>query len=295
MKLKGMMVLAGKLILLTVLFFVIFSGGGDLLSTGPELPATGQPGAAVLGLLLMSVVDTLVVAVIILHSQWTGWRLALATGFAFYGVMTFMSQIETLWFAPSLEIPLEVIPGFFMQTIPLAVIFVPLAVLILGKWRAPAEPVAMSQEDRLRMPVYEWAWKLALIAGAYLVLYFGFGAMIAWQNPTLRMAYDSGANQDVFSPYRLVPFQILRSALWVGFAVPVVRLLRTRTWGTALIVGLLYALPMNMFHAIPNPFMVDSMRLFHFIETVPSNFIFGVVVVLVLLWHPEHVTKEAPH
>lgn len=51
---------------------------------------------------------------------------------------------------------------------------------------------------------------------------------------------------------------------------------------------------MNMFHALPNPFMADSVRLFHSVETVPSNFIFGVVVVLVLLWYPGHATKEEP-
>jgi hypothetical protein len=73
----------------------------------------------------------------------------------------------------------------------------------------------------------------------------------------------------------LLPLQIIRSALWVLFALPVIRMTRGPAWQIAVLVGLLFALPMNIGHFIPNPIMPDpSVRLSHFIETTSSNFIY---------------------
>ena len=72
----------------------------------------------------------------------------------------------------------------------------------------------------------------------------------------------------------------------VLFALPVIRMARGMRWQVALLVGLLYALPMNMFHFIPNDLMAPSVRLSHFIETASSNFIFGLLVAGLLLWVP---------
>ena len=133
----------------------------------------------------------------------------------------------------------------------------------------------------------ELAVKLAGIAGIYIALYFSFGRMIAWQNPALRDMYDAASYPEIFSLPKMLGLQALRSLLWVLFAWPVLRTLRGRPVTVALIVGLLYALPMNIVHILPNPFMPDpAVRLSHFIETSTSNFIFGLVVVWLL--HRSH-------
>jgi hypothetical protein len=73
----------------------------------------------------------------------------------------------------------------------------------------------------------------------------------------------------------------------VLFALPVIRMARGPSWQVALLVGLLFALPMNIGHFIPNPIMPDpSVRLSHFIETATSNFIFGLFVTWLLGWRP---------
>ena len=47
---------------------------------------------------------------------------------------------------------------------------------------------------------------------------------------------------------------------------------RGSTWQVAVLVGLLFALPMNIGHFIPNPIMPDpSVRLSHFVETTTSS------------------------
>jgi hypothetical protein len=215
----------------------------------------------------------------------------LGIAFALYGVMTFMSQIETAWFGPALGIPANLLPALFMMSLPVALVFVPLAVLILGKWRGPDE----GSNPAVPLPdtVGGWAWRLAAIAVLYLVLYFGFGMLVAWQNPALRSLYGEGANQQVFNFTTLIPFQILRSALWVVFLLPILRMDRGGLWQTAVIAGLWLALPMNMAHAVPNPFMPDpSVRLSHFVETATSNFLFGVAITWLLAWRPVHMTAR---
>lgn len=286
-------VLALKLIALTILYLVTLIVGNAIfvaphISTATMTATDGT--ASLLGMAVVALVDTLIVALVALRSRWGGWRLIFALAFSLYGVMTFMSQIETAWFAPAMTtmaIGPGLIHGLFLQTLPIALVYVPLAVLVLGRGRQP-DPVAPGLA--LGHTPAGWAVRLALIAAAYLALYFGFGAVVAWQNPAVRALYDQGRNPLVFDPARLVPFQLLRSQLWVLFALPVLATLRGSRWQGACIVGLLYALPMNIVHIIPNPIMEPSVRLSHFVETASSNFLFGLVVAGLLLYQPRPVS-----
>jgi hypothetical protein len=291
---KTYLLLVGKILLLTVLYFILSIVGSSFL--GPDLDASsmaGQETFALFGMLVVSLVNTLVVSLIILRSRWGGWRLMLAVAFSLYGVMTFMAQIEAAWFGPVLGIPPEVLPWLLAQSLPIVLIFVPLAVLIWGKAHHPTD--ADDGNTRLQMPWFEWVWKLAVIAVVYVALYFGFGFVVAWQNPELRAMYGNGVNTEVFSYVRLVPWQLARGIMWAMFALPIIRMTRGSVWQVALIVGLLFALPMNIVHILPNPFMPDpSVRLSHFIETASSNFIFGMFVAWLLIWRPQHATELTP-
>ena len=159
-----------------------------------------------------------------------------------------------------------------------------LAVLILGKRKAAtvdAEPNA-----RLIMSPSEWAWKLVVIALAYVILYFTFGYFIAWRNPAVQ-EYYGGIDPGSFvaqmgtvlrnTPW-LVPFQILRAMFWIALALPVIGMMKGRWPETALAVGLLFAVVMNAQLLLPNPFMPEPVRMAHLIETASSNLIFGVFV-----------------
>lgn len=60
----------------------------------------------------------------------------------------------------------------FVMGIPTAFLFVPLSVWVLGKSRAVPE----SEPDRLpNLSVDQWIRKLTVIAGVYVVLYWGAG------------------------------------------------------------------------------------------------------------------------
>jgi hypothetical protein len=209
-------------------------------------------------------------------SEWRGLKLIAGLWIAYFGMAAVMAQIETWYFAPALGIARGLAFSILLRDLILTAVFIPLAVLIMGKISGTSN---RQPNTRLIMPLSQWAWKLPVIAVAYLILYFSFGQFVAWQNPAVREMYGGGTNLEVFAYARLIPFQIFRSMLWVLFTLPAIRFMQTRPWIGAILLGLLLALPMNIAHAIPNPIMPDpSVRLSHFIETATSNFLFGLLI-----------------
>src|SRR6476469_3792648 len=104
-----------KYALLSVCFLVLYLIGSSMFSAGLEQPQSpDQQSQVLLALLLIALIDTFVISLMIVRSVWSGLRLALATMFAWYGTMTFMTQIESTWFGPTLGIGSDMLPGLFL-------------------------------------------------------------------------------------------------------------------------------------------------------------------------------------
>jgi hypothetical protein len=271
-----------RVIALTALLFVSFAVAGALLAPRADGPAPEAGGAAALALLAVCVLDAAVIAYLVLRSRWAGWRLAATVFVSFYGVATFMSQLESAVFITRL--PPGAVPRLFLMGAAVAAPAAALAVLLFGKRRAGAGDPLPS--PRLEMPPSEWAWKLALVAVAYVLLYFTFGYFVAWQEPAVR-AYYGGVDEGAFVAHMrvvlrdtpwLLPFQAARALCWAAFALPVVRMLKGGRPETALAVALLFTVPTNVQLLLPNPFMPEAVRMAHLVETASSNFLFGVLV-----------------
>jgi hypothetical protein len=186
----------------------------------------------------------------------------------------------------------------FLQGLPVAFIFVPLAVIIMGRLR----PLAGGKESPEIAPMLlkEWLWKLGVIYIAYLVVYYLAGYFIAWQNPEVRAFYGAPgdalpffqqmAHIFVTDPW-LTPYQLLRTLIWVAGALFIIRGSRLSLWQTALIVGLVLSVPQNIGHIIPNPMIpLNSVRISHMIETASSTFVFGVIVAWLL--YPKYILRK---
>jgi hypothetical protein len=283
-----------RFIVLVVLFNVLFIVGSHAV-TGLIPNIKSEPGlvSAETGLLIISILNTLLVIWLVLSSRWSGWKLALGLSFAYYGAVTFMTQIETWYFLSSVTVGAQLLPRLFVMGMPIAFFFVPLAVWILGKGRRKSDSV---YNPALIMSVKQWALKLVIIAMVYLLLYWSAGYFIAWQNPELRAFYGSPGQILPFWTHTinnfstdpgLFPFQILRAILWTLYALPVIRGSKTNPWRTGILVGLLFSIPQNISHILENPLMpIASVRVSHMIETASSTFIFGMVIVWLL--HREH-------
>ena len=93
----------------------------------------------------------------------------------------------------------------------------------------------------------------------------------------------------------LILLQIGRGLLWLAIAVPVIKMMNGNRWEAGLAVALLFAMTSAQL-LIPNPLMPAEVRMAHLVETVTSNFLFGwlVVLILVQIHHPFRRIGVAP-
>lgn len=291
---KQLFIWTGRIASLLVLFYVFFIIGSMPMTA--MLPAIeSEPGLVDknIGFLLFGMINTLLIIVLIRNSNWHGWKLALLLGAAYYGAVTFLTQIEAWYFMSSITFDKQLLPYLFLMGLPIAFVYIPLAVLILGKWkkREEAKPsVALNFSNQ------QWAWKLTAIAIVYILLYWSAGYFIAWQNANLRAFYGSPGEIIPFwqhtansfhSDPGLFPFQALRAMLWTLCAIPIIRSSKANAWGTAILVGLFFTVPQISGLIIENPLMPNaSIRVSHMIEGIATNVAFGMIVVWLL--HREH-------
>jgi hypothetical protein len=126
------LVLAAKFLVTFVVMLIAFIASWALIDTGVRLPPeeAGQSGPA---LLIVSLIDSLVLGYLILRSRWHGVKLMAAVVVVHFGVQTFMSQIETLFFIGALKIPMDIVRRIIAAGFLRALIFAPLAVIVFGK------------------------------------------------------------------------------------------------------------------------------------------------------------------
>jgi hypothetical protein len=228
--LSAMVVLIARVMGLTILLFICYAVAGTLVRLPMPAQPTESPGSSAATLIAVCLLNAGVLTYLILRSRWTGWRLAATVFLVFYGVTTFMAQIESAVFITRL--PAGALPRLFLMGALVAAPFSALAVLILGRGKDSAADA--TPNARLHMPPSGWAWKLAVIALVYVVLYFTFGYFVAWQHPEVR-AYYNGVDAGGFFPHMamvlrdtpwLIPFQIVRAILWTAIALPVIRMMK---------------------------------------------------------------------
>ena len=285
---------------LVVLYFILFALGGWLVV--PYLPTTpAEPGPLPLitGVAIFYTATVAVIMLMINSSRWHGWKLIISMSVAFYLVMTLVTQLEAWYFLLGITIGPELMTRLFLQGIPSAFIFIPIAVLVMGRIRPLAGENASPAIEP--MSLKEWLWKLGVIYIAYLVLYYTAGYFIAWQNPEVRAFYGSPGDARPFflqmayifanDPW-LTPYQLLRTLIWVAGVYPIIRGSRLPLWQTALVVGLVLSVPQNIGHILPNSLIpLNSVRISHLIETASSTFVFGLIVTRLL--YPKYTDKKS--
>ena len=276
-----------RLLAVALVYFVCFVVvSGALLSTTMDQPAPADAGTALLALLVVSLVHAAVLTYVIRRSRWNGWKLIVSVFFVLYGVSTLMPQIETAYFVTRL--PPGMLPRLFLAGLIIAAVFSPLAVLILGKARSRTD--GASGDGRLKMPASSWLVRLSIIAIVYVVIYFTFGYFIAWQSEAVRVYYggnDPGSfiaqlGNVLRTEPQLFLLQIARGLLWAAIALPVIRMMKGKWWEAGLAVALLFAMGSSQL-LIPNPLMPAEVRMAHLAETLSSNFLFGWLVVAILV------------
>lgn len=280
---KAKLILVLKSLALVILYFVLFAViSATILPRLQQSPTDYEPLSALSALFLMSVFNTALLTYITVRSSWSGWKLIVTLAVVFFGVATFMPQIETAVFVRTLP------PGFlsrlFLAGFLFSFLYAPLLVLLVGNKRQ-SEFIAR----KVKLNSSDWIIKLPIAALVYVVLYFTFGYFIAWQSPALRAYYGGGNSNGFFTQLSetwratpwLFPFQFLRGLLWTLLALPIIRMLRGQSLEKAVVVGLLFAVVTSQL-LLPNPLMPYEVRMRHLVETASSNFVFGCIVAWLL-------------
>jgi hypothetical protein len=287
--------LAGAFIvmLLAYLLSTMVIGGASVALTPEEASQAGQ------ALLLVSLIDALVLSFLILRSRWHGLKLVAAIFVVQFGTETFMTQIETLWFNSAVQMGTAEFVNIVAAGALRALIFAPLAVLILGKMR---KPPSLEVQEAASLPSH-WGMRFAALAVFYVVVYFGFGYFVAWQWEETRAFYTGTTDIKPFLTHfadffaedpLIIPFQLLRGTLWALLALTIVLMTALNRWQASLAVGLtftaLLSLPLGLF---PNPYLPQPVAWSHFVEISTSMLLFGIVAGWVL--HAEHRTETKAH
>jgi hypothetical protein len=258
----------------------------------PDTPS--EPGLVDegVGMIFLSIINTILIVNLIVSSRWRGWRLALLLALAYYGSFTFITQVETWYFLNDITVSSELLPGLFIMGLSVPFLFIPLAVLLCGKWKT----IRINNDNsNMVMPKGQLILKFGIIAVLYVVIYWFAGYFIAWQNPELRSFYGSPGDivpfwEHTYTSIRNSPdlfiLQFLRGLLFAVITIPVIRGSNVKPWLTALLVGMLLAVP-HLVHILPNPIIpLASVRYSHMIETATSTFLFGLIIVWLL--HRRH-------
>ena len=168
MNIKEILPIIPKVLLLTIVMFILFSLGASLVGfesdnsqvSAAQSDTSAEQATTALILLLVCLIDVIILTYFILRSRLHGFSLVLVTAIIYYGVKTFMSQIETWYFMA--DVTSDMLLKLFLMTVPAALLFPVIAVFTLGKFKKDRQ-LENAQDTLLVIPVKEWIWKISLL------------------------------------------------------------------------------------------------------------------------------------
>lgn len=293
---KKIIVFAGKILMLTLLYGICFTIPSIIFPLSPNLSMSPTEAQATsLMFILFLLVNTIVLCLPVVYSKWSGFKLIISMIIVLFGLQTVMTQIETYYFVEAFpllnnqDLRMIVLRGFIT-----AVLFAPLLVLTLGKMKPKPGDMQFYNKPLIRFK--NWAWKWVFLSGIYVVLYFIFGYFIAWQYPEVREFYSGSTDIVGFWTHLMNTlstdpvfylFQFIRGAIWILFAIPLVLMLREDKWKVILMLVLVFGLLPTTQLLLPNPLMPEIVRTAHLIEVSLSMGIFGGLIGL-LFYNPSY-------
>ncbi len=293
MALRTILLTGLRILAVCLLFAVCFAVGGVLsgldkiaqqsVASHPAPPANQQVPQMPENLLRSFLIFTLCVggtlSYLIRRSRWHGWVLVGAVFVSMYGISTVASQLDSVAFLSD-KLPQGMIRAIFAQGAIAAVLFAPLAVLALGKWRAASIRAPMPTAVPLKLASI--LVRLTILVAAFVFLYMFFGYYVAWRNPELQRFYAGPELATFWAAWRhnwtssrwIYALAAFRALLYIACLYPLVRMIHTSRRESALAAALFLACWTTVL-LLPNPLMPASVARSHFWETLGFSLVFG--------------------
>jgi hypothetical protein len=241
-----------------------------------------EEAQAAQGLIRVSLAYAVVFSFLALRARWYGLKFIGGLFLVFFGVETFMAQIETLYFNSAVQMEMDVFAGIVAAGAVRAALCSVLVALIFSKLR---EPPNLAVESGPALPP-NWQLRFVALSVFYVLVYFLFGYFVAWQWEETRLYYSGTSTIKPFLTHFwdllvvedpiILPFQLLRGALWTALAMLIVRMIEAKRWETVLAVGLTFAVLLSVpLGSFPNPYMPPAVAQSHFYEIFSSMLLFG--------------------
>jgi hypothetical protein len=231
--------------------------------------------------IVISFIDTIIFAYFVSESQWTGFREWAALFLVFYGVNYVLTAMESFYLVNLL--PMRVVLSIIVNGAVVSSIFATVIVLFLGK-----KSTVTLKTPRLEMKVSEWAWKLISTGVVYVFLFIFFGIAVYYP---LANAFDSSGliiEQSSFGQAVawILPFEAFRGIIWTILGVPAILSLQSGRRKTAIIMALLFAVPISLNMLLPTSSIGSlGLQMAHFAEVLGENLVFGAAIVWILQLH----------
>jgi len=233
---------------------------------------------------ITALLQTLIITWYIQRTQLAGKKLGIVVFILIFGVQFFMSQIETIYFLDSIQIPRQLIFGQILAGIGVGF----LVALLSVRYRNKLDELQDNPKNGfINLPRNVVITQFTILAFVYTLIYYFFGYFIAWQFPALREYYSGSTDLVPFLSHMqvqlaeepgLIIFQIFRGYLWAGIAyLATMNLPKAKTWERFVIVGLVMSIGLAFPILVPQKYMPTPVRLRHFPELLSSNFVFGVI------------------
>jgi len=259
-----------RIAVLTVALFALFSFDFRGLAVSQTL--LSDP----LRLLMVAFIDTVVLGFFVSTARSSKLRAGGSVFAVFYGGNYLLTALESAYLGSIL--PLDLVIGLVVNGLIVSAAFAAALVLALGKGGEGNSAV-----PRLSVGAKEWVWKFALSGAVYLLLFMAFGLAvyypIAKALDPVAFAAEQGAASSA-AAFWVLPLEYVGGMLWVVLAVPVILAVTTVWKKTALVVGLLFAVPVSCSMLLSG--MSIGLTVAHATELFGENFAFGAFAVWLL-------------
>jgi hypothetical protein len=270
-----------KVIGLTLLFAALLSINYTALTL--SVAASKAP----IQVIVFALVTTLFMSFFVLSSRWTRWKNWGASFALLYGMVYFLTAMETFYLGNIL--PIETVSSLVIKGAITSAIFCGALVWALGDKKQQSGV----SSHRLKMPAREWIWKILLSAVLYLFLFLIFGLIVYMPLATSLDSSALASEQSIASGASslVIPIEFIRGALWALFAVPAVIALPFGWKKTGLVIGLLMAVPLTFSQFLSTTETI-GLQIAHSVEIVGGNVVFGFLLVWILCIHSRLPTDK---
>jgi len=276
------MKLIGKTLICTLVLIIASMLGGALLSAlplKPPLTPWATPPVSVM-IAWMSLGSLVLVAGLVPIASGIGGRLSIR--YCALAALLFIGN------AVNTVIEMSIFTAMGGQTFLLLQFLISFAVTAAAlAWFFDSQQPASSLPQ---MAISSWAWRVLVAWLAFPFIYLLFGMFVG---PFVIEYYKSGAMGLQLPPMDVIlRTQLVRSLLFLGCSLPVIRLWTGSRWRLVFALGMAHAVMVGLYGLSQAYWMPSIMRVLHSVEITADSFAYAFV--LTWLFFPRTHTATAP-